>query len=155
MSGHQGLISDFVKQTQICHSLVSEIHTFLSYLIALCFSIQIHNGLLSYCDVLHAIRYIVNFLRVNPLHPLDILLGHAREKVFDWNFISDDTINGDDCEHARPFLIQNNLISNPWLWGKNAKLETKESFTEITLVSTELYCILIICDLPIFGEFIF
>ena len=116
--------------------------------------IKIHNRLLRHGYVLHAVRDELDLLRIHPLHPLYVVWWHAQKEVFDVDFIDDNTINGDDGEHARAFRIQNNLISNPTLRWEDAQAELKKTFTQITFVCTKLCGILIVGDLSSVRELI-
>ena len=81
--------------------------------------IQIHDRLLGNGDVLHAFRDEPDLLRVDPLHPFDVLWGHAQKEVFNMDFIDAHTIDGDYGEYARTFRIQNYLVSYPTLRGED------------------------------------
>ena len=116
--------------------------------------IQIHDRLLGHGDVLHAVRDELDLLRVHPLHPLDVVWGHAQKEVFNVDFIDTHTINGDHSEDARTFRIQNNLVSNPTLRGEDPQAELKKTFAQIAFVCTELCGIFVIGDLSSVGELI-
>lgn len=128
--------------------------TLLSHLVVLSLLIQIHDRLLGHSDVLHAVRDELNLLRVHPLHPLDVVYGHAQKEVFNVDFIDTHTINGHHGKDARTFRIQNNLVSDPTLRGEDPQAELKKTFAQIAFVCTELGGIFVIGYLASVGELI-